>query len=640
LHYIQSFGKMKSIYTIILLLFSFQLVAQDTIVKKAPLQGFNISGNYRFFTQHRLFTNPYAFQVLNDQPQYLSKRTILVGDASQLPELTLNIGGSPSKGTSFGTDLVIWNQNNGDFDYYHNLQLGINLYGNFKTKFANIGVKAGGIHWHSMTAFTMKSFSGYNRYSIFDRNPWDPQFKELNKRYEDYYKNGAISQDTRWAQQAVQGFILDLTELPLGISANFMYGKTQNAGAAFIDPANISYDSTSNNFIKFYDNTIPNNVIAGSIKKTFNKHRISLNSFNRKTYSNALATEEISNQVLTSEFYFSFDKFSLLGEVGAGHYKDVYKDLGIGEMVSLKVNLKKSLTKIPIEIHYFRINPDVVNNNAEFVNTSVVEATSAAAGTSTVIGANGVLQQNGSAMLGMGQMANNRQGLNINTEFKIKEAIVSIGNGFSKEIRNENKSITYGHAINGLTMSRFWRWSFPANVGPYNSTSVLFRNVFQTLNLTDLDNQGAVVNDKHFNNIEAQVKYKINLFGNPWHLFYLGSYNSIQKKFSPVTVFNEEAYLRYYSHQLESYYKLHPKVILSQYLGWERVIANYDTEVDIESNRPRNQEGFAFGLGIDYLLAKNTAIYLRHRYFTFKDRNFALDQFAGHETTLELKIIF
>jgi len=631
---------MKSIFISILLFFSFQLVAQDTIVKKAPLQGFNISGNYRFFAQHRLFTNPYAFQVLNDQPEYLTKRAILVGDASQLPELTLNIGGSPSKGTSFGTDLVIWNQNNGNFDYYHNLQLGINLYGNFKTKFATIGVKAGGIHWHSMTTFTMKSFAGYNRYSIFDRNPWDPQFKDLNKRYEDYYKNGAISQDTRWAQQAVQGFILDGTELPLGLSVNLMYGKTQNAGAAFVDPANVSYDTTSNNFIKFYDNTIPNNVIAGSIKKAWKKHRVSLNSFNRKTYSNALATEEISNSILTSEFYFEYDKFSLLGEVGAGHYQDVYKDLGIGEMVSLKVNLKKSLTKIPIEIHYFRINPDVVNNNAEFVNTSVVEAKSAAAGTVTVIGANGVLQQNGSAMLGMGQMANNRQGLNINTEFKIKDATISIGNGFSKEIRNQNKSITYGHAINGLTMSRFWRWSFPANVGPYNSTSVLFRNVFQTINLTDLDDQGSVVNDKHFNNIEAQVKYKMNLFGKPWHLFYLGSYNSIQTKFSPITVFNEEAYLRYYSHQLESYYKLHTKVILSQYLGWERAIANYNTEVNIETKRPVNQEGFAFGLGIDYLLSKNTALYLRHRYFNYEDRSFELNKFAGHETTLELKIIF
>ena len=358
---------MKTLFTSILLFFTFQLGAQDTLVKEAPLQGFNVSGNYRFFAQHRLFTNPYAFQVLNDNPEYLTKRAIIVGDASQLPELTLNMGGSPSKGTSFGTDLVIWNQNNGNFEYYHNLQLGINLYGNFSTKFANIGIKAGGIHWHSMTSFTMKSFAGYNRYSIFDRNPWDPQFKDLNKRYEDYYKNGAISQDTRWAQQAVQGFILDLTELPLGLSLNMMYGKTQNAGAAFVDPANVSYDTTSNNFIKFYDNTIPNNVIAGSITKTFNKNRISLNTFNRKTYSDALATEEIKNSILTSEFYFEFDKFSVLGEIGAGHYQDVYKDLGVGEMVSLKVNLKKSLTKIPLEIHYYRINPDVINNNAEFI---------------------------------------------------------------------------------------------------------------------------------------------------------------------------------------------------------------------------------------------------------------------------------
>ena len=73
-----------------------------------------------------------------------------------------------------------------------------------------------------MTPFTMKSFAGYNRYSIFDSNPWDPEFKDINKRYDDYYKNGAISQDTRWAQQAVQGFIIDVNELPLGLSLNMM----------------------------------------------------------------------------------------------------------------------------------------------------------------------------------------------------------------------------------------------------------------------------------------------------------------------------------------------------------------------------------------------------------------------------------
>lgn len=631
---------MRAFLIYIFLFFGLVSGAQDLLVKKAPLQGFNISGNYRFYAQHRLFTNPFAFEVVNDKPNYLANRSILVGDASQLPELTLNISGNPSKGTSFGTDLVVWNQNNGNFDYYRNLQLGINLYGNFETKFANIGVRAGGIHWHSMTPFTLKSFSGYNRYSVFDRNPWDPQFKDLNKRYEDYYKNGAISQDTRWAQQAVQGLILDLTELPLGFSLNFMYGKTQNAGSAFVDPANISYDSTNNNFIKFYDNTIPNNVVAGRIIKTFDKNRISINSFNRTTYSDLKAMDPIQNRIFTSEFYIEQKKFNLSGEIGGGKYKDIYQDLGIGEMISMKLNLKKSLTKIPLELHYYRISPNVVNNNGEFVNTSVNETTSAAAGTNMVIGANGVLQQNGSAMLGMGQMANNRQGFNLNAEFKIRDAIISVGNGIAKEIENKNKTLTYGHAVNGLTMSRFWRWSFPSNVGPYNSTSVLFRNVFRSVNLTDVNDQGEVVKDKYFNNIEAQVKYKFNFLDRPWHLFYLGSYNSIQPKFSPVTVFNEEAYIRLYSHQLEGYYRIHPKVILCQYLGWERIIGNYQTQVNIETERPLNQENLAIGFGIDYSMAKNTALYLRHRYYRFEDRSFELNQFAGHETTLELKIIF
>ena len=427
---------MKKILVYLIVVLPIFSLAQDTLVKEAPLQGFNIGGTYRFFSQHRMFSDPYAYDIVNNDPVYLSNRAILVGDASQLPELTLNIGGNPTSGTSFGTDLVVWNQNNGNFDYYRNLQLGINLYGNFKTKIANVGVKAGGIHWHSMTPLTMKSFAGYNRYSIFDRNPWDPQFSDINKRYEDYYKNGAISQDNRWSQQAVQGIILDVTELPLGFSFNMLYGKTQNAGSAFVDPANVSNDSTNNSFIKFYDNTIPNNVFAASLKKQFNKHHISLNSFNRTTYSDVLALDPITNNILTSEFNFVFDKVAVSGEIGMGHYKDVYKDLGAGEMVSLKVNLDKKLTKIPFELHFYRISPNVVNNNAEFVNTSVVEATSAAASAQTVIGSNGVLQQNGSAMLGMGQMANNRQGLNINTEFKIDDAVVSIGNGIAKEIEN------------------------------------------------------------------------------------------------------------------------------------------------------------------------------------------------------------
>ena len=82
----------------------------------------------------------------------------MVGDASQLPELTLNIGGRPSSKTSFGTDLIVWNQNNGNFDYYRNLQLGINLYCNINLDHGDLNIKTGGIHWHEISPLTLGSF--------------------------------------------------------------------------------------------------------------------------------------------------------------------------------------------------------------------------------------------------------------------------------------------------------------------------------------------------------------------------------------------------------------------------------------------------------------------------------------------------
>ncbi|MFK7757183.1 MAG: hypothetical protein AB8B53_09660 [Flavobacteriales bacterium] len=613
----------------------------DTVdVKKSPLQGFSISGEYRFFGQHRYITDPYALDVANGEPIELSGRSLLMGDATQLPELTLNISGSPTAKTSFGTDVVIWNLKEGDFNYYRNVQLGVNLYGNFETKHANVGVRAGGIHWHSMTPFTMKSFSGYNRFSLFERNPWDPQFRDIEKRYSDYYENGAISQDVRWAQQAVQGLILDITELPLGLAVNLMYGKTQNSGSAFADVNTLTNDSTNNQFIKFLDNTIPNNVYAGRLIKSFKNGSVSLNSFNRVTYADAEAEQLIENHIHTAEFSFEQPKFRLSGELGVGQYRDPNLDLGAGEMISLRLNLPKKLTKLPIEIHAYRLSPNVVNNNAEFVNTSIVEATSAAAGGDLLIGANGVLQQSGSAILALGQMANNRQAISLNTEFEIKDLVVSVGNSVGKEIENKNNTITYGQIVNGLSISRFWRFAFPSNIGAYGRTSVLFRGVYETVELNDLSENGEVINDKYFNNLEVQAKYKYQILNASSHFFYLGAYNSVQTDFSPTTVFTEEAYIRQYSHQFENYIKVHPKLLLAQYVGIERIIGNYSTQLDIDSKRPRNQESMAFGLGLDFSMSKNTALYVRHRYFTFEDRNFEFAKFAGHETSVELKITF
>ena len=110
---------MKLVMCLHMLLISLGLIAQELKnIKPAPLQGFYVSGNYRFYAQHRILNQPYIIDYDNNVPTILDGRSILIGDASQLPELTLNIGGRPNSKTSFGTDLIVWNQNTGDYDYY------------------------------------------------------------------------------------------------------------------------------------------------------------------------------------------------------------------------------------------------------------------------------------------------------------------------------------------------------------------------------------------------------------------------------------------------------------------------------------------------------------------------------------------
>ena len=621
----------------------------DQEIKKAPLQGFSVSGNYRFFGQHRIFVDPYLSRNAINELETYDGRSILIGDATQLPELTLNISGSPAPGTSFGTDLVVWNQFTGErdpsstansFTYYNGLQLGVNLYGSFSTEVANFNVRTGGIHWYSMTPFTMKAFAGYNRYSLFQRNPWDPQLKDIDGRYSEYYDRGAITQDGRWANQAFQGTIVDISDLPYGLSASLIYGSTQTA-AASLDPAAQSVDTnytSKNSFIRFLNTTVPNYVYGGRVIKKIGKHSVSLNSFNQRSYLDIMATEPIDNHIATTEFLLPFKKVTLSGEFGIGKYMD----LDMGEMATLKAMFSEKLTKIPLEIHLFRINKNVVNLNSEFVNTSVRTASPINDQTT----ANGfapvtILQPTGSSMLGLGQMANNRQGININGDIKVKDLTLTIGNGISKEIENINNNVSFGHMVNGVSFSEIWRWqNWPGGVGPYGRKSNLFRGMYETVILTDLSDEGEVVNDKFFNTVETQLKYKFKLFNRDWYWFYLGSYSSVQTKFSPITVLNEDAYVRVYAHQLESYYAIHKKLVLASYLGWQRNIANYSTLVDLETQRPLNQRNWAVGGGIDYMMAKNTGLYLRHRWFTFEDTSFELDNFKAHESTVELKVYF
>ena len=587
------------------------------------LKNLNVSGYYRFIGNYLHMDKAYSNSPSDTLSFAKTPNKLFIGDDSQMPELMMNISGKPSATTSFGTDVFIWNRMTG-FDtsnYIKGLNLGVNLYGSFSTKFGNFNIMTGGIHWYSLSPFTFYTNVGYNRYSTFERNPWDPVTKYPVDRYSGYFRNGSIQQDFRWGKQAFQGIIAEANNLPKNFSGVFMFGKSVINGGM---------------------NFVPNSSVGGRLKKSFGKNFISYNIFSSKTYTDSLNKEIIGFDIHTIEYEWYWKDFFFYGEIGTGRYFSPYYqelmnnklDVGkYGEAINLKVLLPKKWLKLPLEINYFRISPRVLNNNSAFWNSSVIETQESSA----ALSGNAVLAPFASSMVAIGQMTNNRQGLNINGEYKSKSLSVSFGNSIAQEIENISSQITYSHPTNNLALSRFWRWSaYPTSgLGPYGQLTKIYRGVYETVTVQD-----SALKRKNFNAMEIYIKSNCHILRREAYINYFGTFSSIQRDVAPVTVFNESAYLRTYYHQFEFYYKITPGIIWTNYLGWERIIANYKTNVDAISRRPRNQEGWSMATGADVSLGKNAGLYIRQRWMKYEDKNFSRDRYKGFETSVEIKIAF
>jgi len=601
------------------------------------LYTFKVGGTYRFFST---FTAHKGDLILNEANNDTAlKKSVFVGDDSQLPNLTLNFSGRPSAKTAWGFDLYAFQFLDGQINQTYGqgqvsqtnlptiyspltgtrfatnlgLLLGINLYGNFDTDIGNFGIKTGGIHWVSLSDFTLSAFTGYNRFILFERNPWDPVGGNVSDRYSKFYNQGNINQDTRWGERAFTGTVVEATQLPGDLSLKALYGKTELNGGFL---------------------TIPNLSYGGQLSKVTPFGFISFNTFHNQTFSDSLATNSIGFDISTIQFQTEVSKgITIKSEFGGGRYYSPVHSLPYGEAINFKLNFTEKISKVPVELHYFRVSPNVINNNAIFWNSAIQEASNntLAAGT---VGSSAVLAPFASALTAIGQFTNNRQGININAELPIKKLKLSVANGISAELKGLGNRISYGHPVNQLTRSRFWRWNFPTNVGAYGRYNVIFRDVYEVVELTD----SFVA--KKFNVMELQAKYSGKIGLKRFYAFLLNRYSSVQDFISPITIFSESAYLRHYSNELEMYYEYNERCVIASYLGYESIIANYKTDLDVVTGAPRNQRGWGVGLGIDYDLSKNTALFLRHRWFHYEDRNFARDAFNGTETVVELKLTF
>jgi hypothetical protein len=575
------------------------------------LEGLEVSGYYRFLTNFRKMDYAYPHMENN-------KTTIFVGDDTQIPQFMLNIKGHPSSNTEFGADLFMWTPltGAGEVENVKGLNLGVNLYGAFSTDLGNFVVRTGGINWYALSPFTFQTNKGNNRYSLFERNPWDPSTLQIDTRYRDFYTVGEINQDQRWGNQAFQGLILEGNELPNDFSFNLMYGKTQFDGG--LSP-------------------IPNTSFGGRIMKTYGNKRnfIAFNSFNNQSYVDSSEGNRVGFNISTIEITHNIDRLKLYAEIGGGRtFNEEVKDKW-GEAISFKL-FYDIARKFPTEFHLYRISPKVFNNTSVFINSNIQQNVQVNSNQTQP-----VLIPVSSAMLPMGQLSNNRQGIEINTQVNIGKFKNSIGYSNAMELDELSSKLTYTHAFNNLTLSRFWRFSYPSDVGPYNNLNKIYRSVFETLNLTELDPATNLpLSKKYFNTIELSSKYYTTLFNKELFLFYFGSFNSVQNFSSPFVVFSESALLRAYDHQFETYLKLNSKIVWCNYFGFERIIANYSTERDVITKRPKNQTGTSFGTGFDFSLSRGVGLYVRQRWMDYHDSSFEKDKYKGFETTVELTIFF
>ncbi|MFN0276065.1 MAG: hypothetical protein ACKVPJ_09990 [Chitinophagales bacterium] len=609
--------------------------------EESELYRISVAGFYRFYGTQTRNSLPYLLSTTGGQT--VPQNQLFIGDDTQLPTLQLNVSGRPTLKTSWAFDIYTYQYLNGNLDEAYGrqvadslrpstqdplsgtrlassliLNLGINFTGTHETQFGTFTVRTGGIQWHYISELTMGSFRGYNRFTLFERNPWDPVTNSVSTRYDKYFNEGAVDQDMRWGNKAFKGFALDATELPLHLGAKLLVGKTELNGG-FSPTPNVSY--------------------GGRIFKEKDAGKFyAINTMNSITYSDSLVTEKVGFNEITFEVKETIFDFGFHLEAGAAQYFSPTHSEGWGELISATIMTPAKKSIPTFSLHGFRINPDVINNNSIFLNSGVTEyiTNEIPAGS---IGSNAVLRPTGSAMQRMGQMSNNRQGIDLNIEQIWKSFSVNVGFAMTGEIEAISNTITYTHPISGLTRARFWRFAFPSDVGPYDRYSVIYRDVYETVNLTD-DSSGVAVNKKYFSVFEPQLKYKTKLFNRALYLFYLGYYSSAQRDWSAIPVLDEEAYIRQYASEFEVYYNITDGLVLSGYLGYERTLGNYLTDIDEETRRPRNQIGNGYGAGLDIDLGRNAILYVRNKWSKFIDTSFKEDAFRNQETIVELKIFF
>lgn len=594
----------------------------------------SFNGYYRFlgFARNQNETFP------NNSGKTLS---LISGDNFREPMLLLKLKGVTKDRITFGADFMINSLYKGPAltnAKILTLNLGLNLKTSFNTKVGKFKFSSGGVSWYKQSRLTVWGNRTFNRTSIYDRRPQTALSRTPVARYEKYYKNGLIDQGIRYGSRAFQGLFFSGSNLPYKLSFKGVLGKS-----AF----NRSIFTTSDNFTGCFQ-----------LNRKFNNNfKISYNYLNSVASLDTITTDVKKYNIHTIELYKKWKKIILNFETGLGNYTSPNYKLNYGEALILNLKTVKSV-KIPIDIQLYRISPQFVNLTGNLLNTSVLEVFPNISGIGTT-----VRTPYNSPIVNLGSHTNNRQGISFNAQHSFGKLKINGGIGVFTEIDTSNASLSYRYNVNGQTLSRFSL--FTRNWGPYNSLNTIYRGIFEDVAINDTNSSDKASFKKFFNTIELQIKYKNTIGKHKFYIFSLTRLNSCQKemKFLPQYNIKPVTLISQFSQELDFSLELNSSTTLIFSYGIERVIGNSQTGIgdqDLtfggntinnllenlginkfsENNFSKNIQNRLIGIGLDFKIANNAMLFLRHNLYKYYDPNFVLYNLSGTETMLEIKILF
>jgi len=604
----------------------------------APSVPVRFSGYVRSFNQYRTMDKYY-----NDM--YGGKNNLTINGVDPVnnlqsgyaePLMMLQADASPSARTAIQVQYYLDNQMTGqrlDSGRQRLLYRSFNFKGNIYSKVGTFTLTAGGgQNWARLSPLTLGNPLQYNRLEMFERLPWQ-YHGSSGARYNELYETQVPVADVRWARAATQGVILEGSGLPAGFGFTTIYGKTDNSGgvAGFVRASNSPFKN-------FFGSRIYNNYYG---------HEIGINFFNQFGYTNAIQLKPENQKIISFDLKLKPKNFNIYLEMGAGSYASPdYKENWTAATI-LSVQGAKEVIGFPFNIQTFSIGQSVVNVSSDVLNTSIPYVQG------TYPGQAGIFSRyDGSTFPGfmseVGQLTNNRQGVNLQMNPSIGKLKIAFGYSVNQEIENKFNSdprynqISFQHKLNAFTRSRF---SYFQTGGPYSNILGSYRRVFEKIQITD----ATVDYLKSFNIVDLNLKYKISLFHKDLILVNYSSFSSAQDKLSASPILDNSAFVRYFFDEFTTFYSIHKKVALIGFAGVESMKANDRTELvdndghitnDKTNGKARDQFGTGYGLGIDYDFAPKAGLFFRHRWFDHKDKNFILDEFKGQESSVELKIFF